>query len=55
VWAFRARASRAWLGLAAYRAGKKLEYDGTTGWVTNGEAANAFLLRTYREGWELDA
>jgi len=43
------------LGLAAYRAGKKLEYDGTTGRVTNDEAANAFLRRTYREGWELDA
>ena len=43
------------LGLAAYRAGKKLEYDGTTGRITNDEAANAFLRRTYREGWELDA
>jgi hypothetical protein len=43
------------LGLVAYRAGKKLEYDGATGRVTNDEAANAFLRRTYREGWELDA
>jgi hypothetical protein len=43
------------LGLVAYRAGKKLEYDGATGRVTNDEAANAFLRRTYREAWELDA
>jgi predicted dehydrogenase len=42
------------LGLVAYRAGKKLEYDGTTGRVTNDEAANAFLSKKYREGWTLN-
>ena len=42
------------LGLAAYRAGKKLEYDGKTGRVTNNPEANALLKRTYREGWTLN-
>jgi hypothetical protein len=42
------------LGLAAYRAGAKLEYDGNTGKVTNNEAANQFLRRTYRDGWKLN-
>ena len=42
------------LGLAAYRAGAKLEYDGATGRVTNNEAANQFLRRTYRDGWKLN-
>lgn len=41
------------LGLAAYRAGSKLEYDGTTGKVTNNEKANEHLRRTYRDGWKL--
>ena len=42
------------LGLAAYRAGTKLEYDGTTGKVTNNEPANQFLRRQYRNGWRLN-
>jgi predicted dehydrogenase len=42
------------LGLAAYRAGTKLEYDGTTGKVTNNEKANEFLRRSYRDGWKLN-
>jgi predicted dehydrogenase len=42
------------LGLAAYRAGKKLEYDGKSGHVTNVPEANQFLSREYREGWTLD-
>jgi predicted dehydrogenase len=42
------------LGLVAYRAGKKLEYDGAAGQVTNCPAANAFLSRKYREGWTLN-
>ncbi len=42
------------LGLVAYRAGKKLQYDGTAGRVTNDEAANALLSRKYRDGWPLD-
>ena len=42
------------LGLVAYRAGKKLDYDGATGRVTNSEEANAFLRREYRAGWALN-
>jgi len=42
------------LGLVAYRAGKKLEYDGVTGRVTNCEEANALLKHQYREGWTLN-
>jgi predicted dehydrogenase len=42
------------LGLAAYRAGKKLEYDGATGRVTNVAKANEYLSRKYRDGWTLD-
>ena len=41
------------LGLVAYRAGKKIEYDGSTGRVTNAPEANAFLRREYRAGWPL--
>ena len=42
------------LGLVAYRAGKKLDYDGLAGKVTNDEAANALLSRKYRDGWTLN-
>ena len=42
------------LGLVAYRAGKKLDYDGATGQVTNCPEANAFLSRKYRDGWVLN-
>jgi len=42
------------LGLVAYRAGEKLEYDPKAGRITNNEAANAFLSRKYRDGWTLD-
>lgn len=42
------------LGLVAYRAGKKITYDGTTGRVTNSDQANAYLSRQYRPGWTLD-
>jgi hypothetical protein len=41
------------LGLVAYRAGTKINYDGATGQVTNNETANAYLKRTYRTGWAL--
>jgi hypothetical protein len=40
------------LGLVAYRAGKRLKYDGQTG-QTDDAAANAFLTRAYRAGWPL--
>jgi hypothetical protein len=42
------------LGLVAYRAGKKLEYDGAKGRVTNDAKANEYLSREYRDGWPLD-
>ncbi len=42
------------LGLVAYRAGSKIEYDGATGRVTNNEKANEFLRKQYRDGWKLN-
>ncbi len=42
------------LGLVAHRAGKRLEYDGKTGRVTNAPEANDYLKREYRGGWKLD-
>lgn len=42
------------LGLAAHRAGKRLEYDAATGRITNLPAANDYLKRQYRKGWALD-
>jgi predicted dehydrogenase len=42
------------LGLVAYRVGKKLDYDGATGKVTNCPEANEFISRKYREGWTLN-
>ena len=42
------------LGLVAYRVGKKLDYDGVTGRVTNSAEGNDLLKRTYRPGWTLN-
>ncbi|MEY4938571.1 MAG: Inositol 2-dehydrogenase [Verrucomicrobiota bacterium] len=42
------------LGLVAYRAGKKLNYDGASGRVTNSPEAANFLRREYRQGWVLN-
>jgi predicted dehydrogenase len=42
------------LGLVAYRAGKKLAYNGTTGQVTNCPEASELLCRHYRPGWTLN-
>ena len=42
------------LGLVSYRAGKKIEYDGVKGRVTNSDEANALLSRRYRPGWVLN-
>ncbi|MCF7973346.1 MAG: Gfo/Idh/MocA family oxidoreductase [Phycisphaerae bacterium] len=42
------------LGLVAYRVGKKLDYNGTTGRVTNSAEANALLGKEYRPGWTLE-
>ncbi|MGZ4964215.1 MAG: Gfo/Idh/MocA family protein [Limisphaerales bacterium] len=41
------------LGIVAYRSGKTLEYDGATGRITNTAAANQFLTREYRKGWNI--
>ncbi|MDO8545278.1 MAG: hypothetical protein Q7S40_32960, partial [Opitutaceae bacterium] len=41
------------LGLVAYRAGKKVKYDGKTG-KTDDAAANEFLARKHRDGWPLN-
>jgi predicted dehydrogenase len=41
------------LGNVAYRAGKKLEWDGAAGKVTNCPEAAQFLGREYRKGWTL--
>ena len=42
------------LGLVAYRVGRKLEYDGAAGKVTNAPEANELLGRKYRPGWVLN-
>ena len=41
------------LGVAAMRAGTRLQYDGVAMRVTNHAAANSFLSREYRKGFEL--
>jgi len=41
------------LGVAAMRAGEPIDYDGTSGRITNVPDANRFLDRVYRPGWEL--
>ena len=41
------------LAAVALRAKKRIAYDPATMRITNDEAANAFLTRTYRKGWEL--
>jgi hypothetical protein len=41
------------LGVAAMRAGTRLQYDGAAMRVTNHAAANGFLAREYRKGFEL--
>ena len=42
------------LGLVAYRVGKKIQYDGAKGVVTDNPQANALLSKKYRDGWTLD-
>ncbi len=42
------------LGLVAYRVGKRLDYEGAAGRVTNSAEANELLRRPYRPGWTLD-
>jgi hypothetical protein len=38
----------------AYRVGKKIEYDGARGRVTNSNDGNNLLRHQYRPGWTLD-
>jgi predicted dehydrogenase len=42
------------LGLVAYRAGQRVEYDSVAGRVTNLPEANQYLRKSYREGWTLN-
>ncbi len=42
------------LAHVSYRVGKKIEYDGIAGRVTNCDEANPLLSREYRPGWTLD-
>jgi predicted dehydrogenase len=42
------------LGLVAYRVGKKINYDGAAGHVTDSPEAEALLKRTYRPGWTIN-
>jgi len=41
------------LGIVALKADQALEWDGAAGRVTNVPAANQYLTREYRAGWEL--
>jgi hypothetical protein len=41
------------LGAVALRTGSKVEFDPKAVRITNNEAANKFLTREYRKGWEL--
>lgn len=43
------------LGIAAHRAGGKLQWDAKAFRFTNNDAANLYLTKTYRKGWELTA
>ena len=42
------------LGLASFRVGENLEYDGAAGRITNIASANQFLTKPYRQGWTID-
>ena len=42
------------LGLVAYQAGEKIEYDPAKGTVVGNSKANGLLSRKYRAGWTLD-
>jgi hypothetical protein len=41
------------LGIASLRAGMALTYDGANMRITNNAAANEYLTRVYRKGFEL--
>jgi len=37
----------------ALRAGQKVVFDSASAKITNADAANQYLVREYRKGWEL--
>jgi len=41
------------LGTVAYRAGRRIEWDGAAGKVTNSPEADRLITKTYRAGWEV--
>jgi hypothetical protein len=41
------------LGVVALKAGRKIEWDGEAGRITNVPDANQYLHRNYRAGWTL--
>jgi hypothetical protein len=41
------------LGVVAHRTGKKIEWDGEAGKVTNHADANQYVTKSYRKGWEI--
>ena len=41
------------LGNVAYRAGKRIEWDGEKCEVTNSKKANSLVRKEYRKGWEV--
>ncbi len=43
------------LGTVALRAGKKVHFDSAQMKITNVSNANRYLVREYREGWQLDS
>jgi predicted dehydrogenase len=42
------------VGMVAYRAGRKIKYDGAAGKVIDDPEANALLSKKYRDGWTLN-
>lgn len=42
------------LGLASFRAGDTISYNGSTGQISNNSEANRFLSKSYRHGWTIN-
>jgi hypothetical protein len=41
------------IGIAAYRTGKRFEWDGPAMKATNAPEADRYIKRDYRKGWEI--
>jgi hypothetical protein len=41
------------IGIAAFRSGKKLEWDGMAMKARNAPEADQYIKREYRKGWEV--